>query len=695
VVVTGYSHMSKTSGALFDQFLTIKYDASGNQQWVRTRSTAQVSDHAMDVVVDASGNAYVTGFSLVNIDNSTSRKSFVTVKYSPEGQELWASSYAKEDFDAGPFPLPNNPTFEAAGHIALDPSGNVYVAGNEDRGETRYDFLLLKYDPATGALVWNRNWSKQFDDVLRDMAIDAGGNIYLTGESYDGDYYSATFQSTSDVATVKFDGAGNQLWERIYRGFPGKWDGGRSVALDAAGNAYVGLLSEGFVNDDTAVVKYQPDGTEEWVFRYDNREHSDDSLQDMAVDASGNIYLAGTAALTNVNGNETQDLLTVKLAPSGQPINSPPSILLRVVGPTIAGGPGRPGDEPDGPTIAGRTMTLNASASDRDGTVLRVDFYDGETLIGSDTTAPYSFEWTNAPLGLHAIIAGATDNSGATRASETASVLVMDTVPQMSLSGHLKTSAGAPIANLPVFLNNTRTHNVLTGMTDAQGYYNFGGLTPGSSFVVMPYGPYTFQPGSMSVQDIQNNMTFDFVGASTDPPGCAYSLSLASRNFAASGGDSNFAINAEKGCSWKARSNNNWIMLTGQTDGSGQTPISYRVLENTSATSRTGTISVAGQTFTVTQDAGSAVCTVSLTQTNETFGAFGGEATLNVNAGSGCSWSAVSNDSWITIDAGGTGLGPGTVSYSVLRNSGAFRTGTINIGGQIFNVEQKAGDTGQ
>jgi hypothetical protein len=198
-------------------------------------------------------------------------------------------------------------------------------------------------------------------------------------------------------------------------------------------------------------------------------------------------------------------------------------------------------------------------------------------------------------------------------------VLVTDTVPQVSLSGHLKTNAGAPIANLPVFLNNTRTHNVVAGMTDAQGVYNFGGLTPGGNFIITPYGPYTFQPGSATGQNIQSNMTFDFVGASTDPPGCAYSLSLTSHNFTASGGNSNFAINAEKGCSWKASSNDNWIMLTGQTDGSGQTPISFRVLENTSTTSRTGTISVAGQTFTVTQEAGSAVCTVSLPQTTETF----------------------------------------------------------------------------
>src|SRR6185503_1942014 len=102
---------------------------------------------------------------------------------------------------------------------------------------------------------------------------------------------------TWDAATVKFDGAGNVVWSRVYRGFPGKVDGGRAVALDSAGAIYVGAYSEGFLNADTAVIKYQPDGTEAWVYRYDNPEHTSDSLSDMAAGPAGNLYLAGDAVI--------------------------------------------------------------------------------------------------------------------------------------------------------------------------------------------------------------------------------------------------------------------------------------------------------------------------------------------------------------------------------------------------------------
>jgi hypothetical protein len=199
------------------------------------------------------------------------------------------------------------------------------------------------------------------------------------------------------------------------------------------------------------------------------------------------------------------------------------------------------------------------------------------------------------PLGAHAIIAAATDNSGATRASQTVSVIVVDGAQTHTISGVLATSnGGTPLANVPVFLNNMQTHDVVTVMTDANGFYTFEGLAHGGKFMVTPFGAYTYQPANARVEDLQDNQTFDFTGTSIDPPDCAYSLSVTSRNFTASGGNASFALNAEKGCLWKATSNNPWLLLTGQTDGNGQAPIAYRVLENTTTTSRTGTITVAG-----------------------------------------------------------------------------------------------------
>jgi YD repeat-containing protein len=71
-------------------------------------------------------------------------------------------------------------------------------------------------------------------------------------------------------------------------------------------------------------------------------------------------------------------------------------------------------------------VTITANASDSDGTVSRVDFYQGTTLIGTDTTAPYSIAWSNVSAGSYSLIAKATDNSGAATTSSPASVTVVD-----------------------------------------------------------------------------------------------------------------------------------------------------------------------------------------------------------------------------------------------------------------------------
>jgi chitinase len=69
-------------------------------------------------------------------------------------------------------------------------------------------------------------------------------------------------------------------------------------------------------------------------------------------------------------------------------------------------------------------IPIAANASDSDGTVARVDFFQGTTLLGSDTTSPYSFSWTNVPTGTYSLRAVATDSLGATGSSPTVSITV-------------------------------------------------------------------------------------------------------------------------------------------------------------------------------------------------------------------------------------------------------------------------------
>ncbi len=94
-------------------------------------------------------------------------------------------------------------------------------------------------------------------------------------------------------------------------------------------------------------------------------------------------------------------------------------------------------------------------------------------------------------------------------------------------------------------------------------------------------------------------------------------------------------------------------------------------------------------TLSLTMPAGG--CTYAIAPAAQSFSASGGTGTVNVNTQSGCAWTAMSNNSWMTISSGGSGTG--AVNYSVAANSGIARTGTMAIAGLRFTVTQ-AGTNG-
>ena len=88
-------------------------------------------------------------------------------------------------------------------------------------------------------------------------------------------------------------------------------------------------------------------------------------------------------------------------------------------------------------------------------------------------------------------------------------------------------------------------------------------------------------------------------------------------------------------------------------------------------------------------------CTFTVTPSTRSVGSGGGTGTFSVATPGGCSWSATSNATWLSITAGSSGSGPGTVTFSALANSGSsVRTGTLNVAGQLVYVEQAGTSTG-
>jgi hypothetical protein len=83
----------------------------------------------------------------------------------------------------------------------------------------------------------------------------------------------------------------------------------------------------------------------------------------------------------------------------------------------------------------GETVSITAAAADSDGTVAKVEFYNGTSLLGTDTSAPYSYSWTNVSAGEYSITAKATDNKGAVTTSEAVKITVMaNASPTISLT---------------------------------------------------------------------------------------------------------------------------------------------------------------------------------------------------------------------------------------------------------------------
>jgi hypothetical protein len=171
-------------------------------------------------------------------------------------------------------------------------------------------------------------------------------------------------------------------------------------------------------------------------------------------------------------------------------------------------------------------------------------------------------------------------------------------------------------------------------------------------------------------------------------PACSFTVSPASRSVPSTGGTSTFGVTAANGCDWTASTPTSWITITGGASGDGNGTVSFSVGENTSTSQRSGSLTIAGDPVTVTQ-AGQG-CSYTVTPDERTLQAGGGTSTFTVTAPAGCAWTATEQSSWITIDSGGSGNGPGTVTFTAANYTGTTeRTATMTIAGQTVDIVQE------
>ena len=293
VYVTGYSWGKNSSS----DYATIKYSATGKELWVaRYNGPVDGEDWALDIALGNSGNIYVTGWSL----GEGGKPDYATVKYDTSGEQLWASRYNG---------VVNG--YDEPSALAVDYLENIYVTGWSQGNRTDEDFATIKYDK-DGKHLWvaRYNGAANGEDKANAVALDGWANVYVAGWSQESGIYT-------DCTTIKYDNAGNRIWVSSYDGPPGGEDKAQDIAVDTWGNVYVTGWSEGNgTGEDYATIKYDANGKQLWVARYDGPASGDDRASAMFVDSLANVYITGSS-----QGNGTgEDYATVKYDTNGNEV---------------------------------------------------------------------------------------------------------------------------------------------------------------------------------------------------------------------------------------------------------------------------------------------------------------------------------------------------------------------------------------
>ncbi len=153
----------------------------------------------------------------------------------------------------------------------------------------------------------------------------------------------------------------------------------------------------------------------------------------------------------------------------------------------------------------------------------------------------------------------------------------------------------------------------------------------------------------------------------------------------AGGGRVSVSLTAQPDCAWDASTTVSWISGLSPTSGRGNGAVAFTVAPNDSSASRDGAIVVNGTQVTVSQRS---TCAITLAPPSQNIGQTGGTGSVTVSAASGCTWTATTDASWITLTGAASGNGNGTVSFSVAANSSEPRTGNLIVAGVRASVNQ-------
>ena len=166
---------------------------------------------------------------------------------------------------------------------------------------------------------------------------------------------------------------------------------------------------------------------------------------------------------------------------------------------------------------------------------------------------------------------------------------------------------------------------------------------------------------------------------------CTYSVSPPSVSAPSTGFSGSISVITGSSCAWTAASSVGWITVTSGASMFGLGSANYSVAPNGTGMPRTGTLTVAGQTVTITQATGS--CSYSVSPPSVSAPSTGFSGSISVSTGSSCGWTATSSVAWITITSGGSMSGLGSANYTVAATT-TPRTGTLTVAGRAVTITQ-------
>ncbi|HSA32165.1 MAG TPA: SBBP repeat-containing protein [bacterium] len=298
IYVTGYTDGSfdgNASAGNEDIFLT-RWNPDLTKAWTKQWGTSS-GDEGKSVAVDTSGNIFVTGVTDGNLDGNTSAGTgdnadiFLT-KWNPDGTKAWTKQWGTKY------------NSEVGNAVAVDASGNIFVAGNTSGlggldgnsslgGST--DIFLTKWN-ADGTKAWTKQWGTDVNEWGSSVSVDNTGNIFVVGFTQ-GSLDGNTNIGNADIFLTKWNLDGTKAWTKQW-GSDAE-DLGQAVAVDFEGSVYVagrtrgGLDGNSYsgINLDAFLSKFDVDGSKAWTRQWETP--TDYQGAAVAIDTSGNIVVTG------------------------------------------------------------------------------------------------------------------------------------------------------------------------------------------------------------------------------------------------------------------------------------------------------------------------------------------------------------------------------------------------------------------